>query len=113
MATGTYRVSINGFSVNSQTWDDALQWDGKGDEIYLRTKVVKLNRAGASLYESESLSATMGDTQGYAGRVQAGSLKDNGGLRTDDKFPTDAPWLQSTPPNLYRNYPPMKLWRAT
>jgi hypothetical protein len=54
----------------------------------------------------------MGDTQGYAGRVRAGSLKDNGGLRTDDKFPTETPWLQSTPPDLYRNYPPMKLWEG-
>jgi hypothetical protein len=47
MATGTYGVSINGFSVNSQTWDDALQWDGKGDEVYIRANVVKLNSGAA------------------------------------------------------------------
>jgi hypothetical protein len=105
-------VSVNGFSVKSPTWDDPWQWDGKGDEVYIRAKVVKLGSTGASLYESEYQSVTMGDTRGYSGRVKAGSLSAEGGLRMDDTFPTGTPWLQSTPPDLYRDYPPLKLWEG-
>jgi hypothetical protein len=36
MAKGTYRVSVNGFRCQNQTWDDVLNWDGKADDSFHR-----------------------------------------------------------------------------
>ncbi len=46
MSTGRYRVAINGFSVTAETWDDAFEWDGKRDEVFLSTSVIVKNQSG-------------------------------------------------------------------
>ena len=40
-AVSQYYLTINGFVVQHQTWDDPLQWDGKGDEVYIDSTVKK------------------------------------------------------------------------
>ena len=115
MPTGTYRVLINGFLVKTETWDNALQTDGKRDEVYLSTAVAKLTADGDIESPSEILSDTLGDTNGQPGRVQAGSASSRGGLRTNDKFPAPAPWRSWTapePPPEDENYPPMMVWEG-
>jgi hypothetical protein len=39
MTTSRYRVAINGLWCHSETWDDAFNWDGKHDEVFLDVNV--------------------------------------------------------------------------
>jgi hypothetical protein len=115
MPKGTYRVLVNGFLVKTETWDNALQTDGKRDEVFLSTSVAKLTTDGDIISPSEVVSDTLGDVNGQPGRVQAGSASPQGGLRTNDKFPTPAPWRSWTdaePPPEDQNYPPMAVWEG-
>jgi hypothetical protein len=112
MSSGRYRVIVTGFTVQSETWDDVFQWDGKRDEVYLAAKVVVLNAHGNALMQSEPVSKIMGDTNQQNGRIKAGSASSQGGLRTGDSFPTPTPWIASTAPSTTRNYPPLKLWEG-
>lgn len=85
---GKYRVSAVGFAVNHQTDDDALQLDGKGDEVFLSVTVLEPMQLGdvprwhgrSRLVES----AVIGDRNGYPSRIRGGSLSDQGGLQTGD-----------------------------
>ena len=47
MAHPRYRASINGFWCHNETWDDAFNWDGKHDEVFLdvNTKVARRRAA--------------------------------------------------------------------
>ena len=87
-----FRVTINGFKVLHQTLDDALQRDGRGDEVFFATQS-RLSDSGSSPVR---LSRVMGDTNGHTGRVAAGSARPTvfspgipGGLLTNDNFPND------------------------
>lgn len=100
---GIYEVTVNGFSVITETWDHALEVDGKGDEVYFAvgSKVVDssgnahVSTAGG---EFTTRSAVMGDVNGWSGRVRAGSRSDLGGIRTGDSVPIGQPWSQSGDP---------------
>ena len=72
MASSSYRASINGFWCRNETWDDAFNWDGKHDEVFLavNTKVVDAN--GSILQNFDSLSEVMGDTWQQPNRIQGG-----------------------------------------
>jgi hypothetical protein len=107
---GRYRIVINGFTVNHETWDHALEVDGKGDEVYFSAIVQTLNKNGDQLSYSEPRTKTMGDINGFPGRVQAGSRSDKGGLKTDDTHPTSSPWLRTVPPQPDRS--PWLVWEA-
>jgi hypothetical protein len=102
-----YRISLNGFKVNQETWDNAFQVDGKRDEVFLRADVRVADKSGNVLLQDESRSSVMGDINGYAGRVQAGSASSTGGLRTGDPFPTSTPWVRSG--DLMHDRPPMQM----
>lgn len=92
MPSAEYRVTINGFRVMAETWDDAGEWDGKRDEIFLSTGVTVVNRSGAAVYKSQPTSPVLGDVNNQPGRVLAGSASPRGGLRTGDSYPTRTPW---------------------
>lgn len=51
-----YRAAINGFWCRNESWDDALNWDGKHDEVFLdvNTKVVDANGTVLQSFDSES-----------------------------------------------------------
>lgn len=113
MNQGRYRVVINGFRVMSQTWDHALQVDGKDDEVYIGWHVAKFDKDGQQQFMSQPYSEIMGDTNGFPFRVQAGSASLKGGLKTGDMFPYANPWILD--PNLIspsRNYPPLRAWEG-
>jgi hypothetical protein len=113
MASGRYRVVANGFEVLAETWDDALEWDGKRDEVYLSATVHRASRDGTvEWYRNTAPSAVLGDTNNQNGRVQAGSASSRGGLRTGDRFPTGTPWVRDQEPDLRRNWPPYTLWEG-
>ncbi|MCA1643362.1 MAG: hypothetical protein LC785_15765, partial [Acidobacteria bacterium] len=92
---GRYRVTLIGFTAHNQTWDHAGQVDGKDDEVYIVSDVRMFNRAGAEIQApSTSRSQVMGDTNGYAYRVKAGSASDRGGIKSGDSFPDSTPWMR-------------------
>ena len=115
---GTYRVSVTGFSVHSETFDDPLQLDGKRDEVYVSADVLLLDRNGASLTPGTGavrsrvfgdVGGMFGGTEGHNGRVRAGSASKEGGLRTGDDFPA-TPWRLAGAPTADRL--PLELWRG-
>jgi hypothetical protein len=87
-----FRVTLNGFFVNRQTVDHALQVDGKGDEVYCVADVLLYNRAGELLLRRRRQSAVLGDTAGFPQRLRAGSAGDSGGLKSGDAYPHAEPW---------------------
>ncbi len=51
MTASKYRASINGFWCHNETWDDALNWDGKHDEVFLDVNVKLVDSNGTRLSE--------------------------------------------------------------
>jgi hypothetical protein len=112
MDSGRYRVTVNGFKVLAETWDDVFEWDGKRDEVYISAIVRKLDRDGNVQYASSDATPVLGDINNQNGRVQAGSASPRGGLRTGDSFPTPTPWMRSQGLDLRRNWPPYTVWEG-
>ncbi|MDO5863479.1 MULTISPECIES: hypothetical protein [Paenarthrobacter] len=108
--TGTYRVTINGLYVRSESWDHAFEVDGKGDEVYIDVQARTVGEDGKVLDRPGRGNKTvvMGVTNGQGGRIQAGSRSSKGGLQTGDTVPKSAadsnegPWNLSTEPNANR-----------
>ena len=105
-----FRVTLNGFYVDKETWDHALEVDGKGDEVFVRYDTRLVSNEGTTLSESSQSTKVMGDINGYPERVQAGSRSSKGGLKTGDSFPTSSPWQHDG--NLMADRPPMKLFEG-
>jgi hypothetical protein len=86
---GRYRVSLTGFTVQSQTYDHLLQIDGKGDEVFLATHVMQFDTTSTSLVVSNEVltSKIYGDINGFSYRVKAGTAGFTGGLVTGNEFP--------------------------
>jgi hypothetical protein len=113
MASGRYRVVVNGFTVQAETWDDATEGDGKHDEVYVTASAQVFGRDGKALYSNQPSSPVLGDTNQQNGRVQAGSaFGGRGGLITGDQFPTNSPWVRDIELDLRRNWPPFKIWEG-
>lgn len=110
MPRGEFRVSINGFRVNAETWDDASQSDGKRDEVSCRTGITVASPTSGS-YFTQRVSPVLGDTNQHNGRIRAGSASNKGGLRTGDTFPTSTPWARSALNGL--DYPPCSVWQGS
>lgn len=113
MATQRYQVAINGFRVQAQTWDDALNWDGKGDEVKISASVKEANKSGAITYSNQPETRVLGDTNNQPGRIKAGTLSAQGGLQTGDGYPDQTtPWLRTIPltPQTTRDIPPFIVW---
>ena len=110
-ARGRFRVVITGFSVKRETSDDALQRDGKGDEVYLLTGVATLGPDGKRRADTKLRTRIMGDTNGWSGRLRAGSRSTRGGLTTGDQYPSSNPWQYSG--RTYSDRLPELVWQGT
>jgi hypothetical protein len=110
---GRYLVSINGFRCINQTWDDPLEFDGKGDEVRISTLVrIYDGQGNEKVPVRETLSEEFGDTNGNPNRVRAGSARGGrGGLQSGDKFP-DNPVDRQTAPTTYPKVPPYVVWEG-
>lgn len=108
---GQYRVTLNGFSVNRETWDHALEVDGKRDEVYLAVTVDDMDPIHGQRLPTvvRSTDAQYGDRNGYPTRVVAGSASAEGGLRTGDNFPS-TPWIRTGSPGPTEL--PLLLWQG-
>ena len=112
--SGRFRVTINGFSCQRPTFDDATQRDGVDDEVYLL--------AYASLYDLSTQSnqpgarsRVMGDSNGFSQRIRAGSGRSifggNGGFHEGDSFPVGGrPWAHASAPG--GDQPPLMVWEG-
>jgi len=111
MAASRYRATINGFWCRNETWDDALNWDGKHDEVFLSINRKEVDANGNELRPVlNTESEIFGDTWNLPNRVQAGSASNRGGLVSGDKFPSDTPWQRSSI-NTSR-VPPYLVWEG-
>lgn len=106
---GVYRITVNGFTCNTETWDHAFEVDGKRDEVLFLSSVTMVSSSGNLLLSSAPMSRVMGDTNhrewmwpslGY--RVRAGSASRLGGVRTGDRFPSATPWRRTVGVNADR-----------
>ncbi|MFN8454069.1 MAG: hypothetical protein U0401_05230 [Anaerolineae bacterium] len=113
MPTGKYMVSVNGFRCNHQSWDDAFNWDGKGDEVFIAMGYKIANKTGVILTSQDPITTPiMGDTWNLPNRIQAGSASNRGGIITGDTYPTPAPWVRSRPLDDTMDWPPYKVWEG-
>lgn len=131
MRRARYQVTINGFHVNRETYDDLLEFDGKRDEVFAQWANTKIDADGQVVYSSTGRTPTMGDVNNLPGRINAGTASTMGGLRTGDSFPHDMPWLKRRDfeikhpaflnlppvvikyePRLDRPVPPLVLWEG-
>ena len=95
----SFRVTLNGYRVEHQTRDDALERDGVGDEVSLVLDLATIDSTGRFVPQSwgNSFSSLMG--QQPRNEILAGTGSDRGGLITGDSFPNATPWRRLTPVN--------------
>jgi len=90
-ARGRYRVTLTGFRVFNETLDNALQLDGKCDEVFISTGVAVLDAKGNNALGTlspEARSYVFGDVNGQNSlRKPAGGCSPQGGLRAGDQYP--------------------------
>jgi hypothetical protein len=86
---GAFTVTIVGFNAQTQTADDLLENDGRGDEVFLRAATILRNReVGDTSAFVDFATKTFGDINRHPGRrLEAGHAGDRGGLRSGDSFP--------------------------
>jgi hypothetical protein len=95
--TGNYRITLNGFEVLQNAADDNFNADGVGGELFALAYVRQYDRnSGGILAQGAVESSVHGDTEGFAGRVPAGTAKSTGGLLNGDKYPSATPWVRPT-----------------
>jgi hypothetical protein len=107
MSNPHYRASINGFWCRNETWDDAFEWDGKHDEVFISVNTKVADKTGNIVFNFDSESDLMGDY--LPGRVQVGSASPRGGIVSGDKYPSNTPWKRLGSLNTTR-CPPYKIW---
>ncbi|MBI5371638.1 MAG: hypothetical protein HZA79_06400 [Sphingobacteriales bacterium] len=90
--SGRIRISFVGFDCYRETWDDILQSDGKGDEVYFNFGFNLAGRNGNTKLTYEKRTNVYGDATGpFSNRISAGSCVDlfggaRGGIRAGDNY---------------------------
>jgi hypothetical protein len=105
--SGRFRVRLNGFSAHAQSWDDALNSDGWGDEVYFVWNIDTIDLTGRNdtlrTANYGSFTSVFGDT-GAGAIIRAGTASGTGGLATGNSFPAADPWAggsRETGPAIY------------
>ena len=107
-----YRITVAGFRVNHDTYDDPLNRDGWGDEVYASVVLQRFNRSIGSMLESRTVtSQTHGDGNAAPGRVAQGHASDGGGLTAGDVVPFG--WDEhSAKPPIEKGRFPLVIWEG-
>lgn len=91
-----YAVTLNGFTVNHATSDNALRTDGVGDEVFLNSPTfLRFNSRGGVITSAVGgFGPVFGERRrpDEPGRIQAGNATPQGGLQTGNSFPSNEPW---------------------
>src|SRR3712207_1355604 len=62
LSSGNYRITVAGFRVNRDTYDDPLNRDGWGDEVYASVVLQRFSRENGRVLETRTVtSQTYGD----------------------------------------------------
>ena len=118
-ASGKFRFTINGFTVNSATRDHILDIDGIGDEVFVSSNVVVVDSLQGlstpfATLEGKVYGEARLDIAGkgvWSGRVRAGSGSPKGGLRTGNSFPVSPAFKRMVAPA--SEYLPQEVWCGT
>lgn len=92
---GRVRLSFVGFKCFRETWDDAMQLDGKCDEVLLNFNFTMAAADGSTKFQYKFRTDTYGDANGaFGSRVSVGSCKDVfggavGGITAGDSYATN------------------------
>jgi hypothetical protein len=116
---GKFRVSIDGFTVNSQTRDHILDVDGVGDEVFVSVNVIVADSARnlvtpQATLESKVYGEKRRDITGkfvWPDRSAFGSGTRMGGLKSGNIVPNKEPWKRTAQPSAF--YMPMEVWCGT
>jgi hypothetical protein len=105
-----WEVTLNGVRCDTQTWDDVLNRDGWGDEIYFGIQTLITDTDGNLLtWPDTSRSRIHGQAEGFVNRVPAGTRTPTGGFQTQDQYPTPDPSNRQGR-RLSGDALPMQLW---
>lgn len=92
---GRYRVMLTGMVVNRQSWDNPLQLDGKGDEIFIVAPTMLYDAVTKQVRQELAKSEVMGDANGRTWVVAAGRASEKGGLLSGNRVPdVPTPWIR-------------------
>jgi hypothetical protein len=93
---GRIRVTFAGFDCYRETWDDILNTDGKGDEVFFNFSCVLGDKSGNTKLNYEKRTAVYGDASNpfFSNRISAGSWTDafgnnKGGIKAGDTYRTN------------------------
>jgi hypothetical protein len=112
VAAGSYRITVAGFRVNHDTYDDPLNGDGWGDEVYASVVLQRFNRASGRLLETRTVtSQTHGDGNAAPERVPQGHASDAGGLTVGDVVPFGWDEHAAKPP-VEKGHFPLVVWEG-
>ena len=85
---GSYRITVAGFRVTQNTFDDQLNRDGFGDEVYSSVVLQRFDRKTGKLIESNSVTSSVhGDGNQAPERIPQGHASGTGGLTAGDVVP--------------------------
>ncbi|BAM01376.1 MULTISPECIES: hypothetical protein [Caldilinea] len=113
---GRYRVSLNGFRCNNSTWDDALNRDGFGDEVFFQIEYRYVDGNGSPMGEPvRRVTRTIGAPGD--GRYAFGSARDiwgnlQLGIASGDEFPGPSPFERRNPFPNPEDVPPLLIWEG-
>jgi hypothetical protein len=89
---GRIRISFAGFECYRETWDDILNSDGKGDEVFFNFSFLLAYKNGNSKLSYEKRTGVYGDATGkFSNRISVGSCVDlfgnlKGGIKAGDVY---------------------------
>lgn len=93
---GRYRVVLTGMIVNRQSFDNPLQLDGKGDEIFIAAATMLYDGQTKEVLQDLKRTAVLGDANGHPAFIQAGRASPQGGLLSGNRVPDVAnPWSRN------------------
>jgi hypothetical protein len=114
VTSGRYRISIAGFRVNSESYDDILERDGKRDEVYAATIVAEVDRQTGKVRRTDVVKSEVhGDANGFPSREPAGHASSVGGLMAGDVVPTGWDPAQPSPAPRSLGRFPLTIWEGT
>jgi len=98
--SGIFRIVISGIWCHTQTYDDILQLDGKGDEVFLSVGESIVGSNGTPIIQGHTTTSVVIGDEHYKepDRQIAGQEVGLLGFDTEDKFPYPEPWELTSAP---------------
>ncbi len=114
VTTGKYMITVESVRSNNDAVDDITNLDGIGNEILVLAEIDLRDKSGQVVQSLSKSSTIFGDVGALslAGttRVQAGSVKPNGGIGPGDVI--SPIWEQPNAPQPGTGYTPLVLWQG-